>query len=228
MAYLEHRSWRDRPGAIVGVVAIHALVGYGLITGLKFEKIVETIPGLEGYEVNVPLDPPPPPPSKPDPAVEPDSTLVSPPLHVPVPPVDLNAQRPPVDATSDMVVIPDVLPKVIPGPTPSFTPSATPSPVFDPVAARPRNNPAQWISTDDYRSSWINRELTGTARFRLAIAANGSVEGCTITGSSGHAELDKATCDLVTRRARFDPAKDTAGQRTPGTFASSVRWELPE
>ena len=70
--------------------------------------------------------------------------------------------------------------------------------------------------------------MVGTARFRLEIAADGKVQNCTITSTSGHPELDAATCALVTRRARFDAAKDETGARTSGSYASSVRWELPE
>jgi protein TonB len=64
-------------------------------------------------------------------------------------------------------------------------------------------------------------------RFRQEIAADGKVQNCTITGSSGYPELDKATCDLITRRARFEAAKDETGARTSGSYTSSVRWELP-
>ena len=63
---------------------------------------------------------------------------------------------------------------------------------------------------------------------RKLIAASGRVESCTITGSSGHPELDRATCELVARRARFDPAKDSSGAKVSGTYTSSVRWQLPE
>jgi protein TonB len=223
MAYLQHSNWRERPGAVVAVIAIHGVVGYALISGLSFTKIIEAIDNPDAVEVTVPIDPLPPPPED---KLEPDPKVIENPVVAPLPPVDLGPQRPPLDATVIIPPLTDIVPKVIPSPTPG--PTARPSPVFDPVAASPRNNPGSWVTTDDYRSSWINREMVGTARFRLQIAANGKVETCTITGSSGHAELDKATCDLVTRRARFDPAKDASGAKVSGSYSSSVRWQLPE
>jgi periplasmic protein TonB len=222
MAYLEHRNLRDRPSAIIAVVAIHALVGYGLVTGLSFEKIVDRVKNPEG--IFVPEVELPPPPPKPDPTVEPSP--VSPPVHSPTPHVDLSPVRPPVDTTPIIPPLPDLVPHVAPRPTPSATLPARPA--FDPVAARPRNDPDGWVTIGDYRTSWINREWIGVARFRLEIGANGRVDNCIITGSSGHAELDGATCALISRRARFEPARDATGASVPGTYTSSVRWELPE
>jgi protein TonB len=223
MAYLQHNSWRERPGAVAAVIAIHAAVGYALVTGLSFTQIIEAIDNPDAVDVTVPINPPPPPPED---VQAPEAKPVENPMVAPLPPVDLGPQRPPLDTTVIIPPLTEIVPKVIPSPTPG--PTARPSPVFDAVAAIPRNNPGSWVTTDDYRSSWINRELIGTARFRLQVAASGKVEGCTITGSSGHAELDKATCELVTRRARFHPARDTSGATVSGSYSSSVRWQLPE
>jgi len=103
-----------------------------------------------------------------------------------------------------------------------------PAPTFAPVAAAPRNDPSRWIVERDYKSSWIRREWTGIARFSLDVSATGRVTNCTITRSTGHAALDQATCSLITKRARFEPALDTSGGPTNGVFTSSVRWKLPD
>lgn len=107
-------------------------------------------------------------------------------------------------------------------------PAPRPTPVFDPVAASPRGNPANWITTNDYRSSWIRRELTGTARFTLQVDASGKVSGCTVTGSTGHEALDRATCSLIQGRAVFNPAKGSDGKPVAGRYSSSVNWSIPE
>jgi protein TonB len=223
MAYLQQTSWRDRPAAVVGVIAIHALAGYVLINGLSFTQIIKGIDNPDAVNVTVPLDPPPPPP---DPSPKDEADPIDRPVTVPLPPFKLPTDRPVVDSTPIILPPLDPIVRETPGPTPS--PSTRPSPAFDPVAARPRGDPRSWVTEADYRSSWINRGMVGTARFRLQVAAGGRVENCTITGSSGFAELDKATCELVTRRARFDPAKDASGAATPGSYSSSVRWQLPE
>jgi protein TonB len=225
MAFLQQKSWRDRPGAIAAVIAIHGLVGYALITGLKATGLVTHDGPLIGETIDVPITPPPPPP-KPDTKVEPDTSLTQPKANAPIPPLDLGPQRPAIDATDIIIPQHDPIPK--PLPSASQGPMTTPSPKFSPVGVRPRNDPGSWVTTSDYRSSWINREMVGTARFRLEVAADGKVQNCAIIGTSGYPELDAATCALVTRRARFDAAKDETGARTSGSYTSSVKWELPE
>jgi protein TonB len=45
---------------------------------------------------------------------------------------------------------------------------------------------------------------------------------------SGNAELDAATCKLVTQRARFNPAKDGEGQLTSSSYSNRVKWVIPK
>lgn len=223
MAYLQHPSWKDRPGAVAGVVAIHALIGYALVTGLTFEGVTKTVERWKARDyVDVPLPPPPP---DPKPTAEPENRVAQP-VHQPKPKLDVSSQRPVIDSVPEPVPVPEPIPYVVPTPTPQ--PGLTPRPVFDPSPARPRGNPGLWVTVDDYRSSWINQEKTGTVRFRLEVGASGRVENCTITASSGHSELDAATCKLVTSRAKFDPAKDGTGAKVSGSYSNAVRWELPE
>ena len=102
-----------------------------------------------------------------------------------------------------------------------------PPPMFDPVKAAPRGNPGGWITNSDYRPSWINRGFAGVAGFTLQIDANGRVTNCAITQSTGHAQLDTATCRLLRSRARFTPARDSSGAIVAGSYSSSVAWEIP-
>ena len=57
---------------------------------------------------------------------------------------------------------------------------------------------------------------------------SGKVTACQITRSSGHADLDDATCKNITRRGRFYPAQDKNGNAISGSWGSSVRWVIPE
>ncbi len=109
----------------------------------------------------------------------------------------------------------------IPGPGPIVSP-------FDPVGARPKGNTSRWVTNDDYRSRWILEEMASTARFSLAIDARGKVTGCTVTRSTGHAPLDAATCDLVTKRARFDAARDGSGKPVAGSYSGVITWQIPK
>jgi hypothetical protein len=44
--------------------------------------------------------------------------------------------------------------------------------------------------------------------------------------SSGHAALDKGTCDLVGRRARFVPARGVDGSPMEWSYRGRIRWQL--
>lgn len=93
--------------------------------------------------------------------------------------------------------------------------------------ATPRGNLGMWITTADYPSSALRKEMQGVTEFRVAVDIAGRVSECTVTVSSGHNVLDKETCENIERRARFSPATDPDGQPVTGTFSSSVRWSIP-
>ena len=226
MSYIT-QSNRASVGSIAAVVAVHAGVGALLVFGLTVSGAMpEIINRIDARNIPDTVPPPPPPPPPTDDVVPPESA--SPPIFTPAPKLDLKPTPPIIDTT-------DLTPPPIPNPTPrpgdivlpKPAPPA-PSPSFEPVSARPKNDPGGWLSNNDYRSSWARRELTGVARFRLEIAANGRVSNCTVTGSTGHSELDAATCSLVSKRARFEPARGGNGEPVAGSYTGSVLWQLPE
>ena len=83
------------------------------------------------------------------------------------------------------------------------------------------------FSTDDYPLEAIKREEQGTVAYRLTINRRGHVSRCEITSSSGSEALDGQTWRILTRRARFEPARDDFGKRIPDTYTGRIRWELP-
>ena len=227
MAYTD-QSRRPSPASMTAVITIHALMGLALVTGLTVSGSI--IKDKDITAIFIPKDIPKPP--EPIPTAAPtEITPSSRPIVTPPPPIDLNRSNSDMDMTTK---IPPTRPieqqpgeRAPLGPTPAATESPEPK-GFDPVAAKPRNDPSRWLSNNDYRPSWARQELTGTARFRLEIAATGKVTGCTVTGSTGHKELDQATCSLVTRRAKFEPARGKQGEPVSGTYSGSVSWQLPE
>ncbi|MBD58909.1 MAG: hypothetical protein CL808_02135 [Citromicrobium sp.] len=229
MAYAYANQPKNRMTAIVTVAGIHAGLGalliFGLTTG-EFEKLVD--PPVKGTFIDLP--PPPPPPDEiEDPVVETPPSARE--VVAPKPPVNIAPQPPSVNTTE--TILPSTPPIRIPAPSTAPTvapppPPPVPTPSFDPVAARPSNNPGGWVTQADYRSSWVSRGYDGTVGFRLAVGASGRVEGCSVTRSSGVSVLDEATCELVTRRARFDPAKNNQGRAVAGNYSSAVRWQLPD
>ena len=61
--------------------------------------------------------------------------------------------------------------------------------------------------------------LTGSVKLYLVVAASGELLSVSVSGSSGHSELDEAAIDAVERAAPFDPLPAECGkQQQPFTF----------
>src|SRR5438067_4698751 len=102
--------------------------------------------------------------------------------------------------------------------------SASPPPA---VRARPApelGSLASLISTEDYPPLALRNEEQGIVAVRLDVGRDGAVSACTITGSSGSASLDSATCRVLQLRARFTPARDAKGRAVPDTFTQRIAW----
>jgi protein TonB len=219
------QSRRPNPAALAGALGIPAAVGALLVVGLAVTVAVRPPPPpLQGFTVT-PTPIPPPPPV--DPVEQKTSSkqqaTTTTPTRPEIIPFDFGSTPvntlPGVDELTGPVVGP--VDFGIPGPTPSASP-------FDPVGARPKNNPGRWVVDNDYRPSWLRQGLSGSASFTLAIDAAGRVSGCTITRSTGHSALDAATCELVAKRARFDAARDGTGKPVAGNFSGSITWNIPD
>lgn len=221
MAYLIEHSGRRRAQALVAVGALHGLAIWAIASGFAggVVNIVHDTLVARDYPVVpvAPLDPP-----KPQPSAEPkDSPLVAPRSEFTLGAVDSDA----VIRDIDVPVIPDAGNGLIIEPRP--TPSPSPSTGFATRAASPKSTPGSWVSDRDYPSAAIRAEREGTTRFRLAIGPDGRVTGCEVTGTSGSADLDAATCAKVSARARFIPALGSDGMPTAGSYSGAVRWVLP-
>ena len=221
MSYVDQKNGPSAAGLASSVI-VQAGIGALIIAGLSVTQFVAPPKPDDGPILEFPVEPPPKPPERIEEASEaPADTSV----HVPDIPIDIYVDRTPIEVEIEplppVVPGPKILPKADPGPL-------APIPTFDPVPAKPRNDPGAWLRDSDYRPTWIRREYMGVAKFRLDIAATGQVTGCRILGSTGHSELDDATCKLVERRAKFEPARGKTGEPVASSYVSSVRWQIPE
>ena len=223
MAYADNR--KASPAGMAAAIGVQAAIGFAVITGLSVtQMLVQKDKPFTG--VDFPLDPPPP-PETPPPETPPSTAqeaVTTPPITVPKPNISL-IDTTPVIPTTDL--FPPPQPRTLPGPTKLAPPAPTPT-GFDPVGAKPRNDPGAWLSDRDYKPSWARRDLTGTATFKLDIAASGKITGCRVTRSTGHTVLDDATCVLVQKRAKFEPARGRSGEPVAGSYTGSVLWQLPD
>jgi TonB family protein len=85
-----------------------------------------------------------------------------------------------------------------------------------------------WVTDRDYPESARRHHENGWVNFTILVAADGQIDGCRITRSTGSATLDKQTCELMQKRARFKAARDEQGNPTRGTYKGAVRWVLPD
>jgi TonB family protein len=84
------------------------------------------------------------------------------------------------------------------------------------------------ISDNDYPSALIAAGEKGPVVARFTVDAAGKVVNCGAVVSSGHPRLDALTCDLITRRFRYDPAIGQDGKPTASILVRTVRWLMPE
>ena len=84
------------------------------------------------------------------------------------------------------------------------------------------------VAPDDYPVEAIKLKQQGKVRFRLDVGSDGQVIGCSILATSRSKSLDETSCQIMTSRARFTPARDAAGKPTAGTYESAISWILSE
>ncbi|PLK26676.1 energy transducer TonB [Novosphingobium sp. TH158] len=216
MAYADQQVSGNRITAFIVVALLHVLVGWLLVSGLAYEgfqKVVKKVTTIDIKKDEPKKDEPPPPPPK---KVTPPPITVPPTKMPPMTPPPFTAPPPPPQAPP-------------PPPPPVLAPEPPPAaPRVQPKAAVPKGNPGSWATTNDYPSAALREERQGTTRFRVSVGPDGRVTDCTVTGSSGHPDLDAVACSKIKARARFTPATDGEGQPTTGSYSNAIRWVIPK
>lgn len=217
MAYADHSQGSSRTISIIIVALVHAVLGYAFVTGLGMKYVKKAAEQLNVIDVK---EEPPPPDEEPPPP-PPDQPIEPPPVVAPPPIVQTPAPAPPIQTVRTPPPVFNPVPVAAPPPPP-------PAPAVPASRATPRSSPGSWLSDADYPSRAQREERSGTAGFRLEIGPDGRVTNCTITSSTGHSDLDEATCRLLPRRARFRAATAAGGSPVSDTYNGRITWRLPE
>ena len=223
MSYANRKQLsKNRTVPIIMSALITGLMGYALVSGLAYSVVKEAAEELKTFDVE---DEPPPPPDEPPPPPE-DNPLPPPPPEISAPPplVRMDTPAPQISTTPVIQPTPPVTPVYRPAPP---APPAPPPPPRVSQAARATGSLPGLFSTDDYPQSALRNEEQGTTAVSLTIGPNGRVSACNVTSSSGSNSLDNTTCSILTRRARFTPAKDQNGQPISDSQTARIRWQLP-
>jgi protein TonB len=209
------------------VLALHLLLGYGLLNGLA-QRMVEVIKGPIETKIIEEAKPPPPPP----PENLPPPPKFAPPPPSFVPPPEVNVNPPPTPAatiTTTQVAPPPTAVTVSPPPAPA-APPAPPAPPR--VAARPAiaNVQACAPTGDDYPRAARNAEATGTTTVRFNVGADGRLAGAPeVLKSSGptreHKSLDRIAVSKL-GECNFRAGQDENGRPVGASFTVDYVWKL--
>jgi protein TonB len=220
MSYAQRKEiGGNRTMAIILVVVIQFALGYAIVTGLAYNVIKKAASDLKTFDV----EEQPPPPEEPPPPPK-DMQKVQPPPITPPPLVRMEAPPPPIQ-TVEAPPPPQIPPVVMAPPAPP-----PPPPPRKVVSAQSAKGDLRTLfSTDDYPASAQASGAEGTVQASITIGTDGRVVGCNITRSSGNSALDSATCNIIRRRAKFTPARDSNGNATTDTIATPpIRWQLSD
>ena len=84
------------------------------------------------------------------------------------------------------------------------------------------------VETDAYPAESLRLGEEGVVHYQVELDRKGELETCEVTRSSGFERLDRATCMLLVRQARFKPAVDTRGKPVRSTQNGKIVWQLPQ
>jgi protein TonB len=219
MSYAQRKELSgNRTVSIAMTVAVVGSLMYAIVTGLAYNVIKKTAEQLKVIDV----EQQPPPPEQPPPPPK-DMPKVPPPPVTPPPLVQINTPPPPTITTVVAPPIPPVAPPVIAPPAPP----APPPPRKVQSAQAKGSLVGLFDGENDYPESARAAGAEGTAVASLTIGPDGRVTNCSIVRSTGNSALDSATCNIIRRRARFTPARDSNGNPTSDTQNSpAITWQL--
>lgn len=66
--------------------------------------------------------------------------------------------------------------------------------------------------------------IGGTVAVRYDVDTKGKVSHCVATGSSGNADLDRVTCQLIEAHFRYDPSRDADRRPVPSSVEENHTW----
>jgi protein TonB len=231
----------DRVRAATLTAALVLALGYGLLAGLTVHLVPAPEAMLAAFDITPPA-PPPPPPAAEHPAKAPRREGAAAPPNLKSRATDLAAPKP---------VVPIVTPPpLVATPQPATGAEATsgnaaitgPGPGSGGVGngtgsggegngeggggGTPPRQIAGKISKRDYPRALFAAGVQGRVGVLYVVSAQGRVTDCQIEHSSGSAELDDTTCDLIIARFRFRPSLDTQGRPVESMIEENHSWVI--
>lgn len=229
MAY-RYADRSDRLKAISAVLAVHAILGAVILSGLNVEIVHRAVERLETFDISLPEPPPeePPPELRRDRADKEEGAAGK------------KAEPTPIVAPKPEIVLPprDVIAAAVQPGTGTASTSGAASSGTGPGAGGTGTGrggggtggggagftPAQRISKipDSQYRRFVS--TSGISRGRVGLTVKVNVDGrpsnCRIVRSSGSAAADSLMCQLTVQYVRFRPARDPQGR----PVAQDISW----
>jgi protein TonB len=220
---------RERAYALAAVVAVQALLGFALLTGLRV-SVTHTADVVQKL-IDITL-PKPPPPQVPHPVVT-EHKLVHRSSSAPkAEPKPLGGSPGPQPAHAPPSVKPvvEVRPSAAPsgggtGTGPALGSGAGGGTGGQGYGADDGGTDLEHIAGEilpsDYPPELGRAGVGGRVSVTFTVQVNGRVSGCHVTRSSRVPELDALTCRIIEQRFRFRPSMDRYGR----PYADEVDWD---
>ena len=246
MAYRTDIGNKDRTGALVAVLAIHAALFYAL---MHLSGPMD-IPGAESVMRVFDLTQPPPPPPPPPPPSPQQKQQAKPKEKEGGSAPNLKSEATPIEAPKPRIAVP---------PVPQIAATETPRQGTQPTqgasniagtgtgtggsgtgtgtgtgggsggggeggVAEPPHLATPVLTGRDFPRDLLQQWPRGATIFmRLRVDARGYVSECTVDRGTGVAAIDSAVCNLAHDRLRFRPALNRSGQAVAGWFGYAQR-----
>lgn len=191
---------------LVVVVALHVVVIYALVEGLKRAGIEVLPPPITTKIVEEKNKTEPPPPPPPPPTMD----LPPPPF---IPPPTINLQQPPPRQNT--------IHQVSKEPTPPPPKPAPPGPVVRAPVVK-----ASGCRTPEYPSISQRLGEEGTVILQMLVGTDGKVTDSRVATSSGYERLDEAARRALSR-CRFEPGTED-GKPVQAWASIKYTWKIPK
>lgn len=91
----------------------------------------------------------------------------------------------------------------------------------------PKNSPGNWARSSDYPESALASGGQALINFMLLIDSNGTPVKCIVQRGTAAKSFRDRSCELLLRRARFDPAINAEGRPVSSYYLNKIRWIIP-
>ena len=236
MAYRSDVNARDKGGAIIAVLAVHAALLFALLNLSGKVDVRDVQSALSVINIASPPPPPPPPPRQSQ-AKEKQKPGASAPANVRSQATPVVAPKPRIETPPVQKIIASNTPRQGTAPTQGAADVRGPGTGAggsgngtgsggngsggggDNGVADPPHLATPVLSGGDIPRDIIDRWPRGATVFmRLRIDARGTVAECTVDRGTGDRTIDSALCNIAHERLRFRPALNRSGQAVAGWF----------